>query len=132
MEQNCGKHSACNNCKYSTMEQENLSLMWKMNDIESMYEYYYWEEEEEEYEEIKDCLEYYMNVVERYLKDDVSGYHNYCNDCKSKERVDIFKRYLDKMIKIISSEPYYHIEKLKRIYFLQDKYRLDCWYSFRI
>lgn len=124
IEQYCYKHNTCNNCKYNAMEQMEQALMFEMNDINRSNQYHC--EEEEEYEGIKKSLEYYMNVVECYLEDDVSGHYNYCNNCKSKERVEKFKEYFDKMIKIINSQRYYYGEKLQRIYFLQDDYHEDC------
>ncbi|WP_270567169.1 hypothetical protein [Clostridium beijerinckii] len=93
-----------------------------MSDINRSYQYHC----EEEYKHIKDSLEYYMNVVECYLKDDVSVDYDYCINCKSKERVEKFRGYFETMIKIINSQRYYYEEKLQRIYFLQDDYHEDC------
>lgn len=43
-----------------------------------------------------------------------------------KIRVEKSKEYFNKMIKVINSEKYYYVEKLQRIYFLQDDYFEDC------
>ncbi|MEX0050246.1 hypothetical protein AB2T85_06315 [Clostridium butyricum] len=116
------KYSACNNCKISIIEQMQHLVMLGMSDANILYQDYC----EEQYAEIKYYLEMYMNMAETNLKDDLSGGYDYCNNCKSKVRVEKFKEYLDRMIKVINSDRYYYVEKLQRIYFLQDDYFEDC------
>ncbi|NRT88915.1 hypothetical protein [Clostridium beijerinckii] len=112
----------CNNCKYKEIEEWQLILMLGMSDANILYQDYC----EEQYEDIKHALEGYVISVEPYLKDSVDNCLIECQICKSKKRVEKFKEYSNKMIKIINSDRYYYVEKLQRIYFLQDDYFEDC------
>jgi hypothetical protein len=81
---------------------------------------------EEQYEDIKNMLERYMLLVEPYFKESIDKSHDEYKICKSKERVEKSKEYIDKKIKVINSDRYYYIEKLQRIYFLKDDYFENC------
>jgi hypothetical protein len=113
----------CNKCEYREIVEDLHILMLGMSDANNLIFQDYCEEQ---YEDIKNMLERYMLLVEPYLKDNVDKCHDECKICKNKERVEKSKEYIDKMIKVINSDRYYYVEKLQRIYFLQDDYFEDC------
>lgn len=119
MEQVYEKHMIC---KYSIIEEMQHLVMLGMSNADILYQDYC----EEQYEEIKYYLEMYMNMTEPHLKDDLSEGYDYCNNCKSKVRIEKSKEYFNKMIKVINNDRYYYVEKLQRIYFLKDDYFEDC------
>lgn len=113
----------CNKCEYREIVENQHILMLGMSDANNLIFQDYCEEQ---YEDIKYMLERYMLLVEPYLKDSIDKSQDECKICKSKERVEKSKEYIDKMVKVVNSERYYYEEKLQRIYFLQDDYFEDC------